>query len=85
LFIFFCFIIDILKRMVEETLIYDNVNVVVVDWVSGKPNRHTVIIISREKTVVFCASLLLLCFIFLFFLPHHSLHTGYLPFVTNFK
>jgi len=75
LFIFFCFIIDILKRMVEDALIYDNVNVVVVDWVSGKPNRHPVIIICREKTVVFCASLLLLllCFlVFFFFLPHHN-------------
>ena len=39
--------------MVEDALIYDNVNVVVVDWVSGKPNRHSVIIICREKTVVF--------------------------------
>jgi hypothetical protein len=34
--------------MVEEALIYDNVNVVVVDWVSGKPkinsnNAHPVI------------------------------------------
>lgn len=71
MFIFFCFIIDILKRMVEEALIYDNVNVVVVDWVSGKPNRHPVIIICREKTVVFCASLLLLlCFLFFSFSYH---------------
>ena len=59
--------------MVEEALIYDNVNVVVVDWVSGKPNRHPVIIICRENSRLLC-ELIIVVFLF-FFLSSYRIIT----------
>ncbi|KAI9556632.1 hypothetical protein GHT06_016422 [Daphnia sinensis] len=48
-----------IKRMVEEALIYDNINVVVVDWVSGSGPPYTQAVANIRLIGVMLAHLLL--------------------------